>query len=560
MGVPSGRLQFFALEASDYLERVAIIIGRPGTPNPDELVRLPRALRGAALMAGLPPYAQAAAALEQVAKGHRERPETWGPADVEIVASAVEEFQRLTRNAATWSDQDGAAATALARRLATGREASDSRPPARPAETDEVQPSVRTFIGREGALIAGTLEHAAQSLELGQSGDAAEVVLARLQPLRGLASLPNLSPLPEFLDAIELTIRSLRDQAAPPDGPQALRRAAAAVTRLAREIADQRKAGSDTPEVVLGAVSLLESFGREDDVVDIATLFAPGDPKPIVTAGRAIGGDPAPDVMIELVSLADRFRQAAEQVGTPTSATGRTLYLYGLLVQLRPLTLAAPRERPHLAGLLQGVAVAIGQGRAGRAPVEFAAILRDAAGQLARSAEAKNAVFLGNDLAALAEALGRLGGPPQSTPLVPAASAAAEPLGSDADVVPIESLAPDPEPEPVPIESLAPGPWSSFERSFATYHRLRTASVPRAPEAPAAETRLPPVSGLPPIPPVDADVVPIDTLLLRGRRALERADQVRLELSDRLRAHRSFQEIEPLVSELIDLVPLALEE
>jgi len=569
MGVPSGRLQFFALEASDYLERLAIIIGRPGAPDPEELVRLTRALRGAALMAGLQPYAQAAAALEQVAKSHREQPTSWGPADVETVASAVEEFQRLTRSAAAWSDQDSAAASALARRLAAGLEQPAADRTARAPQSDDVQPSVRTFIGREGALIAGTLEHAAQSLELGQPADAAEVVLNRLQPLRGLATLPSLSPLPEFLDAIELTVRSLRDEAAPPDGPDALRRAAAAVTRLARDIAERGKAGADTPEVVLGAVSLLESFGRDDDVVDISTLFRTGDPNPIVSGGRVAAGDEAPDVMIELVSLADRLRQAAEQVGSPASATGRTLYLYGLLVQLRPLTLAAPRERPHLSGLLQGIATAIGRGGASREPVGFAAVLRDAAGQLGRAAEARNAVFLGEDLAPMVAALADLAGPApvrssvepvveRPAAVAPEDRAAVPPAVADeTDVVPIESLAPDPEPAPVPIETLAPA-LSSFEQSFATYHRLQ--SRPAAPPAPAAATKLPPVTGLPAPEPVDADVVSIDSLLLRGRRALERADQVRLELSEGLKSHRPFQEIEPLVSELIDLVPLALEE
>ena len=57
-----------------------------------------------------------------------------------------------------------------------------------------------------------------------------------------------------------------------------------------------------------------------------------------------------------------------------------------------------------------------------------------------------------------------------------------------------------------------------------------------------------------------AGVVAIDTLLYRGRRALERADLVRRDLSDALKAGRSFPEVEPLVSELIDLVPLALAE
>jgi hypothetical protein len=365
-----------------------------------------------------------------------------------------------------------------------------------------------------------------------------------------LATLPSLSPLPEFLDAIELTVRAIREETAPPGGPLALRRAAAAVTRLAREIADAGRT-ADAPEVVLGAVSLLESFGRDDDVVDIATLFRTGDPTPIVTQGIVAPHEASPDPTIELVSLADRLRQAAEQVGTPTTVTGRTLYLYGLLVQLRPLTEAAPRERPHLAGILDAISRAIGSGRAGRAPLEFSAALRDAAEKVTQAAEARNAVFLGDELEAAIDQLARL------APLAAADEAQPAP-DLEADVVPIESLAPDAAAVELPPSSVVPRSEpvverpSTFEASFSSYHRLVAAAAIQ----PAAETALPAAAA------VDAepDVVPIESLLLRGRRALERADSVRLELSEALRNHSPFAEIEPLVSELIDLVPLALEE
>ena len=82
---------------------------------------------------------------------------------------------------------------------------------------------------------------------------------------------------------------------------------------------------------------------------------------------------------------------------------------------------------------------------------------------------------------------------------------------------------------------------NAFEQTFSTYHRLLTGEAP-----PAG-------------PPADAtDVVAIDDLLYRGRRALERADAVRLQLSDALKRSNAYLDIEPLVSELIDLVPLAL--
>ncbi|MGE0439383.1 MAG: Hpt domain-containing protein [Gemmatimonadales bacterium] len=556
MGVPSGRIQFFVLEASDYLERLAILADRRDGPDGEELVRLTRALRGAALMAGLTGYAQAAAGLEQVAKAHRDDPSAWGPARASLLADAVESLQGLTRRAADWNEQDAERAGRLARELASAVGSEQVSPrPAGGEPSDELKPSVRAFVGREGALIGGTLEHAAQTLELGQPAEAATLVLGRLQPLRGLAALPSLSPLPEFLDAIELTIRSFRDQAPPPSGPAALRRVAAAVTRLAREIAEGGTPGFDAPEVVLGAVSLLETFGNEDDVVDVATLFRTGDPNPIVKPGERTGRDAAGDGMIELVSLGDRLRQAAEQVAAPGSATGRTLYLYGLLVQLRPLSQSAPEERPYLSSLLGAIAGAIGQGRAGRDPIAFAALLRDGAETLAVAASNRNAIFLEEELAPTVSRLQSLG------------RSAAEPE-RDETVVPIEALAPaEPLPPavavvPAPAAGKLPAGLNSFEQSFSTYHELVSAAGPTAPPAaesnPAAADAAPPAAA--PTTDDETDVVPIESLLFRGRRALEQADRVRRELSDALAAKRPFAEVEPLVGELIDLVPLALAE
>jgi hypothetical protein len=47
-------------------------------------------------------------------------------------------------------------------------------------------------------------------------------------------------------------------------------------------------------------------------------------------------------------------------------------------------------------------------------------------------------------------------------------------------------------------------------------------------------------------------------LLYRGRRALERADVIRGELTVVLKARRDLSGVETLLAELLDLVPLAL--
>ena len=133
-------------------------------------------------------------------------------------------------------------------------------------------------------------------------------------------------------------------------------------------------------------------------------------------------------------------------------------------------------------------------------------------------------------------------------------------LEPEGDIVPIESLAPEPETpvvsieelapegEIVPIESLlydvpvalsAPRPdarLTPFERSFSTYFRLLHGGAEG-----------------------EAQPVPIERLLYRGRRALERADLVRQELVAGRRSRARADQIESLLHELLDLVPLALE-
>jgi hypothetical protein len=56
------------------------------------------------------------------------------------------------------------------------------------------------------------------------------------------------------------------------------------------------------------------------------------------------------------------------------------------------------------------------------------------------------------------------------------------------------------------------------------------------------------------------EVVPIESLLLRGRRALERAGEVRQEIDTAIAAIRAERRLEPLLRELMDLIPLALDD
>jgi hypothetical protein len=125
------------------------------------------------------------------------------------------------------------------------------------------------------------------------------------------------------------------------------------------------------------------------------------------------------------------------------------------------------------------------------------------------------------------------------------------------DVVPVERLAPDAGADAVPIESLffaaapprgAPAGLLPFEQTFSTYFRLTHGEgAPPAPEAVSIESLAP-----------DADVIPIESLLYRGRRALERASVLHRQLDAAFRSRRDVTGVETLLAELLDLVPLAL--
>jgi hypothetical protein len=146
--------------------------------------------------------------------------------------------------------------------------------------------------------------------------------------------------------------------------------------------------------------------------------------------------------------------------------------------------------------------------------------------------------------------------PEAELPIVPIASL----LFDDEPVVSIESLAydappPAGEPEIVPIESLAPG--GGLEGSFATYDRLRRE---RGAEPASLEALV--GRALAATSPVAEGTVTVEigALCYSGRAALERAVAIRQQLADELARNGGLASIQPLLQELLDLVPLALAE
>ncbi|MDQ3207071.1 MAG: hypothetical protein M3Q37_00510 [Gemmatimonadota bacterium] len=545
MTIPLGAADFFALEAGECLDRLETLASQPEPPSADEFLRSARVLRGSALMAAQAHIARAAAGLEAVARAHRDHKRPWDAATREQVAQAVEEFRLLVRRVSAWSEADTARALRLGRGLETLAGGAPASPPERQPEGQrpELHTGVRAFVAREGALIASALDRAARSLRA-TPGDREPLynVIRRMQSLRGLAELGDLPPLPEILDGIELAVGDItRLFAPPPDVDQVMECAGQALTRISRDVAERGRPDPDAEEARRFTELLLRAFAVERDVVPIESLYYSGDPEPS-TAPLSQPQFTMPDPLgpLELVSHGEHLCQTADLIAAARSSTQRDLRLYHLLGALRSAAIPSPDPVAGALGVFaRSAQEALAAGVASHSLNELVARLREA-GELLRSVgESDDRMLISRRLLDVAH---RLDGLRTKEP-VASIEPAIVPIESldyapDHDVVPIQSLAPDTaDADVVPIETLAPdepaqAASGGIEASFRTFELL--------------------------IRPVEA-VVTIDTLCYSGRAALERAATVRHEINAALTRDASLESLQPLLQELLDLVPLALD-
>jgi hypothetical protein len=573
---PLASADFFALEAGECLDRLESQVDREQAPAADEFLRNARVLRGSALMAGQQAIARAAAGLEAVARAHRDRPRDWDPATRAHLVQAVEEFRLLIRRVRDWSEADSARASHLALGLESLAGRSGSEDPQRRGQGGELNTGVRAFVAREGALIASALDRAARSLR-SSPGDREPLytVIRRMQSLRGLAELGELIPLPEILDGIELAVGDLTRLFAPPPGVDEVMGAASqALTRMSRDIAERGHPDPEAPEARRFTDLLLRAFAVERDVVPIESLFFTGDPEPLTPPlAQPQFATPAPLGPLELVSHGEHLCQSADLIANARSATERDLRLYHLLGALR--SAGSPGPDPvasALAVFARSAREALAAGVAANATPALVSCLREAGELLRAVADADDRMLISRRILDVAYRLDGLRiaeqPPAAASPAAPPPARAPQPTPAppptdvEADIVSIDSLAYDEEPvsilslapdeesedDVVPIAALAPdSPEWALETSFRTYDRLRRERAGASPS-------------LVPLPVPDAQAVEIGVLCYRGRAALERAALVRQQLADQLARHGGLESIQPLLQELLDLVPLALAE
>lgn len=592
MTAPLGKADFFALEAGEWLGRMEALASAPA-PDTAELVRAARAFRGSALMAGHTGLARLGAGFEAVSRSVRDGRSPWSPALAEQVAQAVDAARGLVRRAAAGDATAQEAAMEAAQVLEQLAGGPLPTPTARRADRG----GVRAFVARESGLVAAALATAAEAIAA-DPNDRRELAetLRRMQPLRGLAELPDFTPLQDLLEGIELMAGELGRGAAPPPAlHEVVDAAARALTRLGRDVSDGGRPASDSAEAARFAHLLLEAFGVERDVVPVESLLV-ADGTPIPSAPRR--ARPVADV--ELVSYAEHLAQMADAIDAAPDPVARDIRCTAVAATVRGL--ASRADAPVVLGariVAAALRSRLADGRAATAPGILAAALREV-GNLVRQPGPDVEARLRQAAAALfdpdrfeaglpADAMDWPRAPRQVTivpigtllldpseavlpesvpPLVPIESLLLETAAAVATPPAPEAAAPDappapppPEAPPVPISTIAveedAAAVGALERSFRTLHaRLKAEGL----ATPSLAALLAPRAPAPAAAPVAEAAVPIESLVYRGEPARARVRAARVELADALAHHADLATVRPLIDELLDLIPVALGE
>src|SRR3989441_1185396 len=377
-------------------------------------------------MANQHAIARTAAGLEALARAVREGRRAWDPQTLQLGLRGVDDLKIFVRRAGTWTEADTAKAEALAQQL----EQVAGRPSAqiRAAEAIGLGAGARAFVAGEGAAIAGALERAAQALRAKPlAHDPLQHVMRALQPLRGLAALADLPPLPDLLEGIERAIAELsRSGLQPPANVGELFQiAGSAIARAAREVAERGRPDPEGADFRQFAGLLVKVMESEPDAVSIGSLYY-NDSGPHIVSRGVPAARPSTLGKLELVSHGEHLRQAADSLERAPSATQRELRAHTLGTTFRALANAGGGVlADRVAQFAVAAREAVASGIAVSSAAAFAAELRRAGDLLARSGTGDEEA-LASELDSLTAALRTI----QPGAPAPAAARAAAPAPS----------------------------------------------------------------------------------------------------------------------------------
>jgi chemotaxis protein histidine kinase CheA len=516
MTAPVGFLDFFVLEASDYIEQLDALLQRSGDgpPDADALQRTARSLRGSATMAKLSAFAQMAAGMERVGRALREGALPWDANLRGVLVATVDDCKLLLRNVRGWSPSDDARAQARIDELTRHAPVRTATPIASSTTTGH-----DSYLATEASNIGAGLELLATRPS---DRDAAANVLRRVRALRGIASVKDHPALADVLEASESAAQPLElgERSLTPERIALLNAAAVLMRSVADAVRGGRALDPAGPEMSRFAAALdamQEKESGADRVLPIAELFYHDGGPTVVSQAPNPPTSPTERFRLEVVSQGEHLR--------------------GLVVSARNAHDEASRDRVrralrHALRALRQAAESFGE----RDVAEFVAMHNDAVVRLdARALDSLDQVAAllaqpANSEASLGDRI-RAVRASRGTPVVPAPAQVAPPPARAA--TPPRSGTPSR--AGTPAGNVALG--ELLDRGIRTLDTL-----PKTPLSnPVAIPEQPPV--------------PIDVLLYRGRAAMERAREIRDE------ARRSGAPLPPdRLAELFDLIDLALAE
>jgi len=525
----AGFLDFFILEASEYVEQLDGLLLSAGAagPNAESMQRVARALRGTATMAKIPTFADLAAGVERVGRAMREGALHWDPALGGVLVAAIDDLRTLLRSARSWSPADDRRAQARSAELSRFAPARGTAPiTAVPAPS-----SASAYLATEAANIAAGLEllttHAADP-------ETAANVLRRVRALRGVASVKEVTPLADALEAIEDAGRGLEvGDGALPSAAQRVLETAAAYLRTASSAlrgggdVNASTTARDAFEKAIEAWSA--TGGNRERVVPISELFYTDGGSGLIDASQHPPTTASERFRLEVVSLGEHLHQVIAAARSVPDAAAEPRVQRELRRAVQALESAAESFGEHdVAAFVRAHAPAPGR-------IDFLGLsaLDDLAATLAAPGDQGQRLRARlRDLAGGREmASGIASGMRRTTPTgVPIAI---EELAGGHGRAPGSSGRMT---MPGAAESLDPAAAALIDSGIAALESFSAAPI--APGARIVEE--------------DGPVVPIEALLYRGRAALDRAVEVR----DSIRRNGPPTDPDAL-EELFDLLELA---
>ncbi|MCC7001947.1 MAG: hypothetical protein IT357_07305 [Gemmatimonadaceae bacterium] len=337
-----GLIDFFILEATEYVDQLDGLVSRATTsaPDTDSFTRAARALRGSATMAKLRGIAEVASGLERLSRAIRDGRLPWDAAIRGTAISAVDDLKFLVRGARTWGESE------------------DKRAALRAAELNRLAPREAQPLSRGGGaafLATAAADAAAGLLAYAEQPTSVEVftsTMQRVRALRGVAALKDLPPLSEVVDTLDIAAKPIELRQEPPTAER--RRLFRAAARVLIEGGEAVRTGGIPPtdtiavrEFAHAAESVRTGEKETDDVVPIANLLPDGPQSAFVQAAPNPPTSAQQRFRLEVVSQAEHLRRLVFDGRAAVDAATRDRVGRELRSAVRALAKAAQSFAAH---------------------------------------------------------------------------------------------------------------------------------------------------------------------------------------------------------------------